>query len=259
MHSRIIAHWFFFMILTLLVGCLSHSEPIRTESLQATTSEAPARSEETDPVETTLAPSATAVAQADPLPEPPPSETDRASHKPEPITPPSAKPPSSVKKRIIPGVNKPNALELSKDGIHDPDNPALATMQNPSQALSALPRGQWKEIDWMLALKRGKIKPRAGLKAGERMELLDSDIIMTNTKSMPHVRFPHSSHTQWLACSNCHPDIFQPKKGSNPIHMNAILRGQFCGVCHGKVAFSSYICQRCHSVTHKGSPKAWWK
>ena len=159
----------------------------------------------------------------------------------------------------IPGVNKPNTPDMATDGIHDPTNPALATMQNPSQALSVLPIGQWKEIDWMLALKQNKIQPRASLKATGKMEILDMDIIMTNTKSMPHIQFPHISHTRWLACSNCHPAIFQAKKGSNPITMNAILKGQYCGVCHGKVAFSSFICQRCHNVTHDGSPNKWWK
>jgi len=33
---------------------------------------------------------------------------------------------------------------------------------------------------------------------------------------MDHVRFPHKAHTQWLTCSNCHPQIFIPKLGATP-------------------------------------------
>ncbi|MBF0160937.1 MAG: hypothetical protein HQL88_01485 [Magnetococcales bacterium] len=156
------------------------------------------------------------------------------------------------------GVNRAQTSSLRGDGIHDPNNPALATMQNPSQSLSVLPLGKWGEIDWMQALARNTIRPRANLKNEGKMEVLDLDIIMSNTKSMPHVRFPHNSHTQWLACSNCHPKPFVQQKGGNPMTMDAILKGQFCGVCHGKVSFSTYICQRCHSVVHEGSPDKWW-
>jgi c(7)-type cytochrome triheme protein len=87
---------------------------------------------------------------------------------------------------------------------------------------------------------------------------MDMDIIMTNTAYMPHVRFPHLAHTQWLDCSNCHPKIFVPEKGANPVHMNAIFRGEFCGRCHDKVSFSLFICERCHSVVHEGSGPKWW-
>ncbi len=80
---------------------------------------------------------------------------------------------------------------------------------------------------------------------------------MKNTDNMPYVKFPHLAHTKWLDCSNCHPDIFIPKEHSNPISMGKVLKGQYCGVCHDKVAFSLFICERCHSVPHKNSGK-WW-
>lgn len=165
----------------------------------------------------------------------------------------------TVERRMIPGVNQPNTPDLHLDGIHDPDNPALAVMQNPSQPLSALPMGKWREIDWMKALAQNAIQPRATLHGEGTMQVLDLDIILTDTKSMPHVRFPHLAHTKWLDCSNCHPDIFLPQKGMNDISMDSIFKGRFCGTCHGKVAFSNYICQRCHNVPHAGSPSQWWK
>lgn len=88
---------------------------------------------------------------------------------------------------------------------------------------------------------------------------MDFDIIMKNTMQMPWVRFPHKPHTQWLACSNCHPKIFIPREHANPISMTKVLRGQYCGVCHDKVAFSLFMCERCHSVPHEDSPPPWWE
>ncbi|MEO5331740.1 MAG: hypothetical protein H7839_06920 [Magnetococcus sp. YQC-5] len=165
---------------------------------------------------------------------------------------------SESDKRFRPGDNRSKAVPLAKDGIHDPTSPAMQLLQSPSQALSAIPEGKWGEVDWMRAIKEGIIKPYASLNGKQNMEILDLDIILTNTKTMPHVRFPHESHTRWLACSNCHPEIFIPKKGANAMPMDAIFKGRFCGTCHGRVAFSVYICQRCHSITHENSPAKWW-
>jgi c(7)-type cytochrome triheme protein len=63
---------------------------------------------------------------------------------------------------------------------------------------------------------------------------------------MPNVVFPHFPHTYWLDCGNCHPDIFVMKKGANPISMVKIVNGEFCGRCHGRVAFPISNCSRCH-------------
>ena len=90
------------------------------------------------------------------------------------------------------------------------------------------------------------------------MQVLDLDIIMKNTAQMPWVKFPHSAHTLWLDCSNCHGAIFEPKTGANPIDMAKIFRGESCGVCHTKVAFTVlFACERCHSVLQPGQ-KPWW-
>jgi c(7)-type cytochrome triheme protein len=83
------------------------------------------------------------------------------------------------------------------------------------------------------------------------MNVLDLDVVMKNTKEMPYVRFPHQSHTLWLDCSNCHPVPFVPKSGANPVSMNEIFRGQYCGMCHDRVAFITFFsCDRCHSIPH---------
>jgi len=144
------------------------------------------------------------------------------------------------------------------DGIHDTGNDAIAVLQNPSIAMRDFPRDRRQQVDWVKTLEQGHIAPRADLLGKGEMTLLDLDIVMKNTQSMPWVRFPHLAHTRWLACSNCHPAIFEAREGANPITMNKVLRGEYCGVCHDKVAFALFTCERCHSVPHEGSGPKWW-
>ncbi|MGD8558105.1 MAG: cytochrome c3 family protein [Gammaproteobacteria bacterium] len=147
---------------------------------------------------------------------------------------------------------------LYEDGIHDPKNAAIATLQDPSEALGSFPYDRRGGINWVKALDLGIIEPRADLKGDDEMMTMDMDILFKDTGHMPWVKFPHIAHTKWLACSNCHPDIFIPKKGANNPSMDGILAGEHCGRCHDKVAFALWICERCHSVPHDKSPQKWW-
>ena len=161
------------------------------------------------------------------------------------------------KKLSIPKIT--GSVPLRDDDYHDTDNNAIVVLQNPTKAMADFPRDRRNEVDWVKTLDQGFIEPRADLKGESKMVTLDMDILMKNTQFMPWVRFPHIAHTKWLACDNCHPKIFIPKENANPISMNKVLRGEYCGVCHDKVAFSLFICERCHSVPHEGSGPAWWK
>ena len=135
------------------------------------------------------------------------------------------------------------------NGFHDPSNPDFARLQRPEEALQGLPTDANGAVDWASALRRGLISPREVLSGAETFLPLDLDVIMRNTKAMPYVRFPHKTHTEWLACSNCHPRIFAEKAGSSAIRMEDIFRGRFCGECHDRVAFITHkSCFRCHSV-----------
>jgi c(7)-type cytochrome triheme protein len=145
------------------------------------------------------------------------------------------------------------------DQYHDRDNNAIVVLQSPTEAMADFPRDRRNEVDWVKTLEQGLIEPRADLQGENEMVTMDLDIVMKNTQFMPHVKFPHIAHTKWLACENCHPKIFVPQEGANPISMNKVLRGEYCGVCHDKVAFSLFVCERCHSVPHEGSGPAWWK
>ena len=152
-------------------------------------------------------------------------------------------------------------IALEKDGIHDPNNSAIDKLQQPSASMNDFPKDRKGEVDWVQTLQSGLIAPRKtidGQNAISSLLEMDMDILMTNTKYMPYVRFPHLAHTQWLDCSNCHPSIFIPQKSANAVNMNEIFRGEYCGQCHDKVSFSLFICERCHNVPHEGSGPKWW-
>lgn len=135
---------------------------------------------------------------------------------------------------------------IAEDGIHDPENEAAKLLQPPAEAMLNFPRDERGVINWVETLDKGFIDPRAGLSDDDKMHAVDFDVIFQNTASMPYVRFPHRPHTIWLTCKNCHPGIFIPQRGSNPVTMAKIMEGEYCGVCHGKVAFPPYECNRCH-------------
>lgn len=143
----------------------------------------------------------------------------------------------------------PARAALERNPIYDESNPDFSRLQRIDDATRHMKRDVVGFPDWMAALRSGAIAPRAGLSPADSMNILDLDVTMRNTKEMPYVRFPHLSHTVWLDCSNCHPVPFVPKAGANPVSMDMIFRGQYCGMCHDRVAFITFFsCDRCHSV-----------
>jgi c(7)-type cytochrome triheme protein len=146
-------------------------------------------------------------------------------------------------------------------GIVDVSDPRLPpTTRRPSDlppALRGFPKDKFGYPDWTKAVKQGLIKPSGTLLGGkETAAAFDRDILMViNDRLMADVMFPHETHTFWLSCQNCHPAIFKPKKGANEFGMNDIWEGEYCGRCHGIVAFQAKgfeNCQRCHSVNKRG-------
>ena len=144
-------------------------------------------------------------------------------------------------------------VPLSEDGIHDAQNPAFSLLQEPAEALANLPVDANGKTDWVKTLQNGHIAPRNGVTGEEQMKEVDLDIVMKNSASMPHVLFSHKIHTQWLTCSDCHSRIFLPQTGGNFVTMAKIMQGEYCGVCHVKVAFSILDCDRCHVVPNEKS------
>ncbi len=140
-------------------------------------------------------------------------------------------------------------LPLTQDDLHDPQNLALHLLQNPAKALALLPRdGSGDQVNWVKAIENNYIKPRISLSSGTQPEVLDLNILFPNTGEMDQVEFPHKQHTEWLVCSNCHEEIFKYKAHATKFGMLNILNGEYCGRCHGAVAFPLTECKRCHNV-----------
>jgi c(7)-type cytochrome triheme protein len=138
---------------------------------------------------------------------------------------------------------------LAKDELHDPANPALHLLHDPAKSLSVLPRsGGGNQVNWDDALAKKEIQPRISLSTDTKIEILDLNILFPNTGEMDMVNFPHKQHTEWLVCGNCHEEIFKYKAHATKFGMFEILNGQYCGRCHGAVAFPLTDCNRCHSV-----------
>jgi c(7)-type cytochrome triheme protein len=150
--------------------------------------------------------------------------------------------------RLLKPVGKRNPPP-TEDGIHDPNLDGTLALMAPLSAYGPLPKSlSGNRVNWVKALDEGKINPRYDrTDANAAPVVIDLNIVREVKGSMPDVVYPHKQHTEWLDCSNCHPAIFNPQKGSNVISMAAILLGEKCGVCHGKVAFPVSECRLCHS------------
>ncbi len=130
----------------------------------------------------------------------------------------------------------------------------FAEGENPIAALDVLPVDAIGRVNWTAAVIQGLIDPRGSLdpKVKDPPPFNLNIFIEAKTPLMANVLFPHSIHTYWLSCANCHPKIFLPEAGANPISMKEIWKGKWCGRCHGKIAFSPFMprgnCTRCHMI-----------
>ena len=106
-------------------------------------------------------------------------------------------------------------------------------------------------IDWEAAESSGLIKPLdclEGISVQRPPIKAQKDFsIEANVTWMSDVIFSHKKHAFWNGCEVCHPEIFPIKKGSKRYTMLEIDSGEYCGVCHDKVAFPILDCQRCHT------------
>src|SRR3569832_2380613 len=158
----------------------------------------------------------------------------------------------SLKKEKDPSAPPP------EDGYHDPENSGTLILQAPKDAYVGLPTTEFgNQVDWVKAIDEKKLSPRWDrIYSNEEPFVMDLDIVRPVKASVLVVVFFFRQHTEWLACANCHPAIFIPLKCVYQINMSAILLGQKCGVCHGKVSFpiTTKTCSKCHS---KAKPADW--
>lgn len=106
-------------------------------------------------------------------------------------------------------------------------------------------------IDWGAALTDGLIAPQNTLSGGTSLiktpEALQKPLDLGTSAPRSSVAFSHGEHLAEMDCSICHPDIFNiKKKGTRLFSMEINIYGQFCGVCHMRVAFPMNDCRRCH-------------
>jgi len=106
-------------------------------------------------------------------------------------------------------------------------------------------------INWEEAEARGLIKPvdfLAGVSIKRPPLKAQKDFIVdVKAPGIGGVIFSHKQHAVWNGCEVCHPEIFPSvQKGGTKYSMPQISAGQYCGVCHDKVAFPLQACNRCH-------------
>ncbi|MCK4846131.1 MAG: cytochrome c3 family protein [Deltaproteobacteria bacterium] len=156
------------------------------------------------------------------------------------------------KKKVFEAIKKFEELgELS--GMPDPWVPPMPIDNSDMpEAIRRLPVDEYGYVDWTAAVEGGMIRPKGTIVGSDPDDVMDLDILFkVNDALMANVLFSHKIHTSLLSCNNCHPSIFIPRKGVNVFNMYDVWKGEYCGKCHGKVAFQAKgfeNCQRCHSV-----------
>lgn len=163
--------------------------------------------------------------------------------------------------------NNKTSFGLSEcDRCHLHGVKAGVTSKKIEDALAGLPPDDFgNKVNWVSALRDGKIKAVATPDGTGELSPLDLDVEMAVTKFSPHppdVLFPHKAHTEQLDCTACHTGavdpsgVFIPQKGANTgMNMMKIISGQYCGTCHGKVSFPLEDCFRCHSMPPPKPPE----
>ena len=112
-------------------------------------------------------------------------------------------------------------------------------------------------IDWEEAETRGLIHPvdyLPGISIRRKTLNAQNDFSITSKSAwMPDIIFSHKKHIVWNGCEVCHPDIFpSAKKGTVKYTMFEISAGQYCGLCHDRVAFTLSNCGKCHAAPVNG-------
>jgi c(7)-type cytochrome triheme protein len=135
---------------------------------------------------------------------------------------------------------------MSSVGFDDKlPRPEVESVENWEQVAEMLPKDYKKQVDWKAALDQGLVRPRTGADPKSLYATgFQYDFIIAAEKPKNEGYFPHSAHTTWLGCKNCHMTLYPAKR--NPATMKEMRAGVSCGACHGKVAFSLKACKRCH-------------
>jgi c(7)-type cytochrome triheme protein len=114
---------------------------------------------------------------------------------------------------------------------------------------AALPRDGKGAVDWMRALDEKLITPKYGIDpAAEPASTTDAEItFVPNDAPGKSAVFRHATHTQWLACKNCHSGIFKKRDENLQFTHDDMKAGKYCGACHFTVVVLPSGCKGCHA------------
>lgn len=115
-----------------------------------------------------------------------------------------------------------------------------------------LPKARGEDlVDWEEAEARGLVKPAdtlPGTPGKDRALRAQEDFSIRSKGWMPNIIFSHKKHALWNSCEACHPEIFPSvKRGAVKYSMFEIFDGEYCGLCHDRVAFPLSECEKCHT------------
>ncbi len=113
------------------------------------------------------------------------------------------------------------------------------------------PRDPTGLVDWEEAEKRRFTKPVDYVEGvslrPDRLAIDRNFSISVGGTWLGEVAFSHQKHARWCGCESCHPEVFPTTaRGAIAYKMKDIVAGEYCGVCHNKVAFPLASCLRCH-------------
>lgn len=141
------------------------------------------------------------------------------------------------------------ALPTQAPATGNEERPAIESVTTWEQAQEMLPKDDIDEVDWVAALRDGTIRPRTAIAMNSQIDprsvMFNWDFYFPGPDPSFDAYFPHSSHTEWLTCKSCHPVLFRYRELE--VTMDRIFEGDFCGACHGSVAFDLENCARCHT------------
>jgi c(7)-type cytochrome triheme protein len=130
-------------------------------------------------------------------------------------------------------------------------NDPVKLRQDFQVATRNLPRDGFGGVDWERAEAEKLVRPVdfvEGASIPRKAIQMNREVQRDSAVGwMSNVIFSHRKHAVWNGCEVCHPEIF-PSTKSGEVHytMLQIAAGQYCGVCHDKVAFPIGDCDRCH-------------
>lgn len=116
-----------------------------------------------------------------------------------------------------------------------------------------MPKSRYgNKIDWTEADQKGLITPKdfiegVSFEKNKMMVNMRNEPMTPKLPGLPEIIFSHAKHVTWCGCGMCHPDTFALETGKTKMSMEAIIEGEFCGKCHGSVAFPLNDCSTCHS------------